>query len=119
MHNTRVYGNDCGGMDFINGAEKLNVAHYAKALGYTTFYAGKYLNNYGNANVGGLSRWYAQCRAACSVQRAACELDGCLSTRCSVFYASMRTPCSHKHSLCPPLPLANDNNNNRCALLRC
>lgn len=44
MHNTKVYGNDCGGMDFVNGPEKLNVAHYAKGLGYTTFYAGKCVN---------------------------------------------------------------------------
>lgn len=56
MHNTEVYGNDCGGEAFINGPEKLNVATYAKSLGYTTFYAGKYLNTYGSSNVGGLAR---------------------------------------------------------------
>jgi N-acetylglucosamine-6-sulfatase len=33
MHNTRVYGNDCGGVNYTTGPEKLNVAHYAKQLG--------------------------------------------------------------------------------------
>jgi len=42
MHNTGVTGNACGGADFKNGKEKLNVAYYAKTLGnYTNFYAGK------------------------------------------------------------------------------
>jgi hypothetical protein len=53
MHNTRVYGNDCGGMDWVNGPEKLNMATYMSDAGYTTFYAGKYLNNYGSPKVGG------------------------------------------------------------------
>ena len=48
MHNTKVFGNSCGGKVFIDGPEKLNVAHYAKAMGYTTFYAGKYLVGAGN-----------------------------------------------------------------------
>jgi len=30
MHNTKVTGNDCGGMDFRKGPEQLNVATYAK-----------------------------------------------------------------------------------------
>ena len=37
---------------YTAGPEKLNVAHYAKEQGYTTFYAGKYLNNYGMPKVG-------------------------------------------------------------------
>ncbi len=45
MHNTGVTGNDCGGAAFQNGAEKLNVATYAKAAGYDTFYAGKCRNS--------------------------------------------------------------------------
>ena len=53
MHNTEVYGNDCGGMAWVNGPEKLNMATYMKAKGYTTYYAGKYLNNYGSPKVGG------------------------------------------------------------------
>ena len=54
MHNTKVFDNGCGGTAFVNGPEKLNVGHYAKSLGYTTFYAGKYLNNYGGGgNAGG------------------------------------------------------------------
>lgn len=56
MHNTKVLNNKCGGKNFINGPEKLNIAHHAKKLGYTTFYAGKYLNNYGNEDVGGTAR---------------------------------------------------------------
>lgn len=56
MHNTKVYDNSCGGTDFINGPEKLSLATYLKEAGYNTNYAGKYLNTYGDANVGGLSR---------------------------------------------------------------
>merc|ERR1712130_671206 len=56
MHNTKVVGNKCGGMEFRNNQEKLNVAHYAKTMGnYTNFYAGKYLNNYGSNHTGGVS----------------------------------------------------------------
>eukprot|EP01047_Picozoa_sp_COSAG01_P046924 COSAG01_NODE_4440_length_5021_cov_5.654409_6_plen_328_part_00 len=65
MHNTEVYGNDCGEMAWVNGPEKLNVATYMKNKGYATFYAGKYLNNYGNSKVGGCAhvppgwdQWY-------------------------------------------------------------
>jgi N-acetylglucosamine-6-sulfatase len=65
MHNTKVLGNNCGGVDYINGPEKLNVAHYAKKMGYTTFYAGKYMNNYGKREIGGVKhipdgwdQWY-------------------------------------------------------------
>jgi len=65
MHNTRVYGNDCGGMDWVDGPEKLNVATYLNDAGYTTYYAGKYLNNYGSPKVGGCAhvppgwdQWY-------------------------------------------------------------
>ena len=32
MHNTEVYGNDCGGMDFINGPEKLNMAYLLRGM---------------------------------------------------------------------------------------
>ena len=56
MHNTKVYGNDCGGMDWVNGPEHANVATYMKTAGYATYYAGKYLNNYGAEAVGGLGR---------------------------------------------------------------
>ena len=45
-------------MDFVQGAEKLNVAASLKAhdANYSTFYAGKYLNNYGTPRVGGVQR---------------------------------------------------------------
>ena len=56
MHNTKVYGNDCGGVAFLEGPERQSVAVYAKQLGYATFYAGKYLNTYGSPKVGGLKR---------------------------------------------------------------
>lgn len=66
MHNTKVTGNACGGVNFKDNQEKLNVAHYAKTIGnYTTFYAGKYLNNYGSGTTGGVAyippgwdQWY-------------------------------------------------------------
>lgn len=60
-----MYDNRCGGTEWQGGPEKLNVGHYAKQLGYTTFYAGKYLNNYGQPSVGGVAhippgwdQWY-------------------------------------------------------------
>ena len=49
MHNTKAPNNGCGGDAFRNGPETLNVAHYAREAGYTTYYSGKYLNNYGSA----------------------------------------------------------------------
>ena len=65
MHNTKVYGNDCGGMEWVEGPEKLNMATYLKASGFVTYYSGKYLNNYGSPKVGGCAhippgwdQWY-------------------------------------------------------------
>ena len=65
MHNTHVYGNDCGGMEWVEGPEKLNMATYLKASGFVTYYSGKYLNNYGSPKVGGCAhippgwdQWY-------------------------------------------------------------
>jgi arylsulfatase A-like enzyme len=65
MHNTEVYGNNCGEMAWVDGPEKLNMATYMKAQGYATYYAGKYLNNYGTFKVGGCAhvppgwdQWY-------------------------------------------------------------
>ena len=45
MHNTKVYDNGCGGMDFQNGPEKLNIAFYARQQGYQNYYAGKVFKN--------------------------------------------------------------------------
>ena len=58
MHNTKVFDNSCGGNEFIQGAERHNVAAVLKAARpeYKTFYAGKYLNNYGEPKVGGVAR---------------------------------------------------------------
>jgi N-acetylglucosamine-6-sulfatase len=59
MHTNGVPDNACGGAAFVDaktGPERLNMAHYLKQAGYTSSYAGKYLNNYGGAEVGGMSR---------------------------------------------------------------
>ena len=59
MHNNGVPDNTCGGKAFVDpktGPERLNIAHYLKKAGYTCSYAGKYLNNYGAKNVGGMTR---------------------------------------------------------------
>eukprot|EP00756_Hemistasia_phaeocysticola_P012800 Hpha_TRINITY_DN1522_c0_g1::TRINITY_DN1522_c0_g1_i1::g.57137::m.57137/K01137/GNS; N-acetylglucosamine-6-sulfatase len=58
MHNTQVLNNGCGGQAFIDGPEKMNVAAVLKKskADYQTFYAGKYLNNYGQKSVGGTAR---------------------------------------------------------------
>lgn len=65
MHSIKVYDNGCGGVDFQKGPEKQNIAHYMRGAGYTNFYAGKYLNNYGAPKVGGVEhipegwdQWY-------------------------------------------------------------
>eukprot|EP00912_Choanoflagellata_sp_UC4_P000617 UC4_evm9s379 len=98
MHNTKVYGNDCGGQDFIDGPEKLNVGFYAKLHGYTTFYAGKYLNNYGSPKVGGLSRippgwdqWYGLEGNSKTLE----FLANATKNRDVPFFAMMGTPACH------------------------
>lgn len=54
MHNNGAVDNKCGGKEFQNNAEQHNFFTFAKKQGYTTFYAGKYLNNYGS--LGGIER---------------------------------------------------------------
>lgn len=54
MHNTKAYNNGCGGTAFQQGPETKNVAWFAKQQGYTTYYSGKYLNNYGSDGTGGV-----------------------------------------------------------------
>ena len=36
MHNTGVVDNGCGGEEFVDGPEKLNVGYYLQQAGYTT-----------------------------------------------------------------------------------
>jgi hypothetical protein len=48
MHNTKSYNNGCGGTEFRDGPETKNMAFFAKTSGYTTYYSGKYLSNYGS-----------------------------------------------------------------------
>ena len=52
MHTVGVPNNQCGGRAFIDGPERDNVAHFMSQGGYTNFYAGKYLNNYGTNHHG-------------------------------------------------------------------
>merc|ERR1711988_435284 len=56
MHNNGAIDNSCGGKAFQDGPEQQNFFTYAQKAGYTTYYAGKYLNNYGQDNMGGLQR---------------------------------------------------------------
>lgn len=53
-HNHAVRNNTpeggCSGKDWINGAERSTIAVRLQRAGYTTFYAGKYMNAYGEEN---------------------------------------------------------------------
>ena len=58
QHNTAVVNNsisgNCASEIWQNGPERKTFGNYLKQDGYLTFYAGKYLNEYGNKQVGGL-----------------------------------------------------------------
>lgn len=59
-HNIKVYNNslngNCSSAEWQKNYEKYSIASYLKsAKNYTTFYAGKYLNQYGSINSGGLA----------------------------------------------------------------
>lgn len=63
MHNNGAKDNTCGGKTFQDEAEQHNLFTFAKAAGYTTYYAGKYLNNYGSLSgvervPPGFDSWY-------------------------------------------------------------
>ena len=61
IHNLGVYNNSggsggCASLDWQDGPEKDNVAYHLSSLGVKSSFAGKYLNNYGAKNVGGMTR---------------------------------------------------------------
>ena len=62
LHNGVAINNtksgNCNGELWRSGAEKSTFAVYAKAAGYTTFYAGKYLNAYDSGVPPGYDYWY-------------------------------------------------------------
>lgn len=57
-HNHEVRDNDiegnCSSIQWQQNVEPYTYAPVVEAAGYTTFYAGKYLNEYGSSDVGGL-----------------------------------------------------------------
>lgn len=59
QHNHNVLNNSieggCSSREWQKSLEKQTFAVYLKENGYKTFYAGKYLNQYGNQNAGGAS----------------------------------------------------------------
>ena len=59
QHNNFVFGNsipaNCSSMQWQHGPEKRAFVTNLKASGYNTSFAGKYLNNYGDPAVGGVS----------------------------------------------------------------
>ncbi|XP_017781522.1 PREDICTED: N-acetylglucosamine-6-sulfatase-like [Nicrophorus vespilloides] len=59
VHNTGVVNNslsgNCSGRKWQQNDEKATIAALLKSDNYTNFYAGKYLNKYGDSKVGGLS----------------------------------------------------------------
>jgi N-acetylglucosamine-6-sulfatase len=59
QHNHRCLQNSvhagCNSAEWRNTTEKDSVAPHVQAQGYTTFYAGKYLNAYGALDAGGLA----------------------------------------------------------------
>ncbi|EFX81190.1 hypothetical protein DAPPUDRAFT_50373 [Daphnia pulex] len=58
VHNHRVINNtasgNCGSRQWQNGPERKTMATYLQANGYATFYGGKYLNQYGKNETGGV-----------------------------------------------------------------
>ena len=58
QHNTRVYNNTvvggCNSDFWRNEMEPQSISTTAQAYGYETYYAGKYLNQYGAKNAGGV-----------------------------------------------------------------
>lgn len=52
--NNSISGN-CSSVAWQQGPEKKTFATYLKSAGYSTFFAGKYLNQYGKSAVGGLA----------------------------------------------------------------
>ncbi|XP_071810456.1 N-acetylglucosamine-6-sulfatase-like isoform X2 [Asterias amurensis] len=52
--NNSISGN-CNSKAWQDGPEKKTIATYLKAMGYSTFFAGKYLNQYGVTKVGGVA----------------------------------------------------------------
>lgn len=59
LHNHRTVNNSisghCSSPSWQNGPEKHSFATYLKKQNYTTFYAGKYLNQYGEKECGGVA----------------------------------------------------------------
>ncbi|KXJ04436.1 N-acetylglucosamine-6-sulfatase, partial [Exaiptasia diaphana] len=57
VHNHRAINNsvngNCSSSSWQQGPEKMSVGTYLKQLNYTTFFAGKYLNQYGKKEAGG------------------------------------------------------------------
>ena len=83
MHNVGVPNNQCGGREFIDGAERHNVAHFMAKGGYKNFYAGKYLNNYGTNHHGATNR-KVQSKITQACQTQILEVRGSRTARSAV-----------------------------------
>ncbi|XP_038061559.1 N-acetylglucosamine-6-sulfatase-like isoform X1 [Patiria miniata] len=59
VHNHKAYNNSisggCSNADWQKGPEKTTFATYLRGMGYKTFFAGKYLNQYGTKDAGGVA----------------------------------------------------------------
>lgn len=57
VHNHHAKNNSlsggCSSSSWQQGPEKRSISTYMKSMGYKTFFGGKYLNRYGNPQVGG------------------------------------------------------------------
>jgi N-acetylglucosamine-6-sulfatase len=77
IHNINVHNNSagsggCASQSFADNAEKENIAHLLSSLaGYSTHFAGKYLNNYGYGGPGDGAQNSPQCANVTFAQNAA------------------------------------------------
>eukprot|EP00518_Triparma_eleuthera_P015502 CAMPEP_0197545188 /NCGR_PEP_ID=MMETSP1320-20131121/333_1 /TAXON_ID=91990 /ORGANISM="Bolidomonas sp., Strain RCC2347" /LENGTH=559 /DNA_ID=CAMNT_0043104677 /DNA_START=91 /DNA_END=1767 /DNA_ORIENTATION=+ len=62
VHNNSAGSGGCASLEWQNGPEKNNIAHFLSSMmGYKTSFAGKYLNNYGFGSKNGTAFSYPQC----------------------------------------------------------
>ena len=62
VHNNSAGSGGCASLEWQNGPEKDNIAHFLSSmLGYKTSFAGKYLNNYGFGSKNGTAFAYPEC----------------------------------------------------------
>jgi len=71
VHNNSAGAGGCGSLEFANGPEKQNIAHFLNERNYHTSFSGKYLNNYGFGSNEGSTFALPRCLNSTFTQEAA------------------------------------------------